>query len=106
LRKNDWRISSSGDRTIIIVSTSQTELNSPDQRVGISAAALLNRFIHASPTAAKTTATKAVATKAAVSVTIRIIAVGIVPVIWIGIVKERVPKITKEEEPIVEALIV
>src|SRR5206468_8083635 len=49
---------------------------------------------------------KTAATKAAVSVTIRIIAIGIVPVVWIGIVKERVPKITKEEEPIVEAAIV
>ena len=58
----------------------------------------------------KATATKTAVGKAAVSVTIRIIAriiaIGIVPVVWIGIVKERVPKITKEEEPIVEAAIV
>src|SRR6266480_3186113 len=58
----------------------------------------------------KATATKTAVGKAAVSVTIRIkariIAIGIVSVVWIGIVKERVPKITKEEEPIVEAAIV
>jgi hypothetical protein len=58
----------------------------------------------------KATATKTAVGKAAVSVTIRIIAriiaIGIVPVVWIGIVKERVPKITKEEKPIVEAAIV
>src|SRR5437016_42770 len=58
----------------------------------------------------KATATKTAVGKAAVSVTIRIIAriiaIEIVPVVWIGIVKERVPKITKEEEPIVEAAIV
>src|SRR5438445_9849532 len=58
----------------------------------------------------KATATKTAVGKAAVSVTIRIIAriiaIGIVPVVWIGIVKERVPKITKEEESIVEAAIV
>ena len=58
----------------------------------------------------KATATKTAVGKAAVSVTIRIIAriiaIEIVPVVWIGIVKERVPKITKEEESIVEAAIV
>jgi len=58
----------------------------------------------------KPTATKTAVGKAAVSVTIRIIpriiAIGIVPVVWIGIIKERVPKITEEEESIVEAAIV
>src|SRR5438445_5359661 len=58
----------------------------------------------------KATATKTAVGKAAVSVTIRIIAriiaIEIVPVVWIGIVKEMVTKITKEEEPIVEAAIV
>ena len=58
----------------------------------------------------KATATKTAVGKAAVAVTIRIIAriiaIGILPVVWIGIVKERVPKITEEEESIVEAAIV
>ena len=61
-------------------------------------------------TATEATATKAATAKAAVSVTIRviarIIAIGIVPVVWIGVVKERATKITKEREPILEAAIV
>src|SRR5260370_42609258 len=74
---------------MIIPCTSQTELDSPDQRVGISAAALVNRLMVRT-----------------VSVTVRIIAIGIVPVVWIGIVKERVPEIAKEDEPIVEVAMV
>ena len=33
------------DRTMVVASTSQTELNLPNQQVGVSGAALVNRFI-------------------------------------------------------------
>jgi len=62
---------------MIVASSSETELDFANYRVGISSATLVNRFI-----------------VRVVSVTVRIIA--------IGIVRERVPKIAKEEEPIVE----
>ena len=73
------------NRAMIVASSSETELDFANHRAGISSAALVNRFI-----------------VRVVSVTVRIIAVGIVPVVWIGTVKERVPKIVKEEEPVVE----
>src|SRR5438552_12780544 len=41
-----------------------------------------------------------------VSVIVRIIAVWIVPVVWIRIVKERTSKIAKEEERIIEVAMV
>jgi hypothetical protein len=70
---------------MIVASSSETELDFANHRAAISSAALVNRFI-----------------VGVVSVTVRIIAVGIVPVVAIGIVKERIPKIAKEEGPIVE----
>jgi hypothetical protein len=73
------------NRTMIVASSSETELDFANHRVGISSAALVNSFI-----------------VRIVSVTVRIIAVGIVPVVWIRIIKKRIPKIAKEEEPIVE----
>jgi|SRR5438876_6158642 len=69
------------DRPMIISCTSQTELDLPNQRVGISRTALVNRLIGR-----------------VISVVIRIIV--------IRVVKERMPKIAKEEEPIVEASMV
>jgi hypothetical protein len=70
---------------MIVASSSETELDFANHRAGISSAALVNRFI-----------------VRVVSVTVRIIAVGIVPVVRVGIIKERIPKIAKEEGPIVE----
>src|SRR5207248_10592090 len=57
----------------------------PNQRVGIFGTALVNRF-----------------GVGIISVIVRIISVGIVSVIRIGIVKEWVAKIAKEDEPITE----
>jgi hypothetical protein len=74
------------DRTTIIARTGQTELDLPNQRVGVSRIALVNRLI-----------------VRIVSVIERIIPVGtVVPVVWIRIVKERISKIVKEEKPILE----
>ncbi len=73
------------NRSMIVASSSETELDFANHRVGISSAALVNRFI-----------------VRVVSVIVRIIAVGIVPVVRVGIIKERIPKIAKEEGPIVE----
>jgi len=70
---------------MIVASSSETELDFANYRVGISSATLVNRFI-----------------VRVVSVTVRIIAIGIVSVVRVGIIRERVPKIAKEEEPIVE----
>jgi hypothetical protein len=77
------------DRTMVVASSSETELNFANYRVGVSSAAWVNRFI-----------------VRVVSVTVRIIAIGIVSVVRVGIIKEWVPKITEEEESIVEAAIV
>jgi hypothetical protein len=78
---------------MIVASSSETKLDFANHRVGISHPAFVNRFI-----------------VRVVSVTIRIItriiAIRIVPVVWIGVVIQRVTKITKEEKPIVEAAIV
>jgi hypothetical protein len=76
------------NRTMIVACTSETKLDLANQRTGVDRPAWVNRLI--------------VRIVRTVSVLVRIIAVGIVPVIWIGIVKERVPKIVKEEESIVE----
>jgi len=76
------------NRTMIVACTSETKLDLANQRTGVDRPAWVNRLI--------------VRIVRTVSVIVRIIAVGIVPVIWIGIVKERVPKIVKEEESIVE----
>ena len=77
------------DRTMVVASSSETELNFANYRVGVSSAAWVNRFI-----------------VRVVSVTVRIIAIGIVSVVRVGIIKEWVPKITEEEESIVEAAII
>jgi hypothetical protein len=76
------------DRAMIIACTSQTELDLPNQRVSVSSAALVNRWI-----------------VRIVSVIVRIIS-GIVSVIRIGIVKEGVKKIVKEDKAIVEVAMV
>src|SRR5437016_14631635 len=70
---------------MIVACPSQTELDLSNQRVAVCGTALVTWLI-----------------VRIVSVIVRIIAVGIVPVVWIRIVKERVPKIAKKEEPIVE----
>src|SRR4029077_11355244 len=57
------------DRTVIVASSSETELDFANYRVGISSAALVNRFI-----------------VRVVSVTVRIIAIGIVSVVRVGII--------------------
>ena len=77
------------DRTMVVASSSETELNFANYRVGVSSTAWVNRFI-----------------VRAVSVTVRIIAIGIVSVVRVGIIKEWVPNITDEEESIVEAAII
>jgi hypothetical protein len=73
------------DRAMIIACTSQTELDLSNQRVAVRGTALVTWLI-----------------VRIVSVTVRIIAVRIVAVVWIGIVKERGAKIAKEEEPLIE----
>ncbi len=74
---------------MIIACTSQTALDLPNQRVGVSRTASITWLI-----------------VRIVSVIVRIITVWIVPVVWIRIVKERVSKIAKEEESIVEVAMV
>src|SRR5437899_770896 len=73
------------DRAMIIPCTSEAELDLPNQRVVISSTVLVNRF-----------------SVGIVPVTVRIISVGIVSVIRIGIVKERVSKIAKENKSVIE----
>ena len=60
----------------------------PNQRVGIFGTALVNRF-----------------GVGIISVIVRIISVGILSVIRIGIVKEWVAKIAKEDEPVTEVAV-
>jgi hypothetical protein len=60
-------------------------------------------------TASEPTMAKATAIKGPISVSIRIIAVGIVTVrivavVWVGRIEERISKVVKEEDPIVEAV--
>src|SRR5213592_1805768 len=76
---------------MIIACTSQTALDLPNQRVGVSRPAWVTWLI---------------VRIVSVIVIVRIIAVGIVPVVWIRIVKERTSKIAKEEESIVEVAMV
>jgi hypothetical protein len=73
------------DRAMIVACPSQTELDLSNQRVAVCGTALVTWLI-----------------VRIVSVTVRIIAIGIVSVVWVRIVKERVPKIAKEEEPVIE----
>jgi hypothetical protein len=73
---------------MVIAFPSETELDLPNQRAGVNRPAWVNRLI--------------VRIVRTVSVIVRIIAVGIVPIVWIGIVKERVPEIVKEEKSPVE----
>src|SRR5438128_6588873 len=74
---------------MIIAGTSQTALDLPNQRVRVSRPASITWLI-----------------VRIVSVIVRIIAVWIVPVVWIRIVKERTSKIAKEEERIIEVAMV
>src|ERR1700737_3264559 len=76
------------NQTMVIAFPSETELDLPNQSAGVNRPAWVNRLI--------------VRIVRTVSVIVRIIAVGIVPIVWIGIVKERVPENVKEEKSPVE----
>src|ERR1700736_6243020 len=78
------------NRTMVIAFPSETELDLPNQSAGVNRPAWVNRLI--------------VRIVRTVSVIVRIIAVGIVPIVWIRIVKERVPEIVKEKSPVEVAM--
>src|SRR5690242_11429382 len=68
--------------------------------IGMSKAAMVE-VTASEPASAKATTIKGAIS---ISVAIRIIAVGIVAVVWVGRIEERISKVVKEEDPIVEAV--